>query len=64
VVLRVDVSSDGSPVGVSVAQTSGHVSLDEAAVAAVRQWRFVAATRGGTAVPAAAIVPVQFSLVE
>jgi protein TonB len=64
VVLRVDVSSDGMPVGVSVAQSSGHPALDEAAIAAVRQWRFVAAMRGGTAVPAAANVPVQFTLVE
>jgi protein TonB len=64
VVLRVDVSTDGLPIAVSVARSSGHPALDEAAVAAVRQWRFVAATRGGTAVPAAADVPVQFTLLE
>jgi protein TonB len=64
VVLRVDVSVDGMPITVSVAQSSGHPVLDEAAIAAVRQWRFVAATRGGTAVPAAADVPVRFTLAE
>jgi protein TonB len=52
------------PTTVSVAHSSGHPVLDEAAIAAVRQWRFVAATRGGTAVPAAADVPVRFTLAE
>jgi protein TonB len=64
VLLRVDVSADGAAVSVSVVQSSGYPALDEAAAAAVGQWRFVAATRGGTAIAAAAEVPVQFSLAE
>jgi periplasmic protein TonB len=62
VVLRVSVSSDGAPLNVAVLQGSGHDNLDEAAAAAVRQWRFVPATRGGVPVEAPADVPVQFRL--
>ncbi len=64
VLLRVDVSADGVAVSVAVAESSGYKALDQAAAAAVRQWRFVAATRGGTAVAAVAEVPVQFTLAE
>ncbi len=62
VVLRVDVSADGLPLDVSVAEGSGFPSLDAAAIGAVRQWRFVPATRGGTPVAAAAQVPIRFRL--
>jgi protein TonB len=62
VMLRVDVSTEGMPVAVGVATSSGHSVLDQAAIAAVWQWRFVAGTRGGTAVPAAAEVPLLFTL--
>lgn len=62
VVLQVDVSAQGTPVGVSVAQSSGFASLDHAALRAVEQWRFVPATRGGTPLPAVAEVPVRFQL--
>jgi periplasmic protein TonB len=64
VMLRVDVSTEGNPTAVSITQSSGHLALDEAAVAAVRRWRFVAATRGGIAVPGAAEVPVRFTLAD
>ena len=52
VVLHVNVSAEGMPVAVTVAESSGYASLDTAALAAVQQWRFVPATRGGTPVPA------------
>lgn len=64
VLLRVDVSAEGVAASVTVAQSSGYRTLDEAAAATVRRWRFVAATRGGTAVAAVAEVPVQFTLAE
>jgi protein TonB len=64
VLLRVEVSADGAAVAVAVAQSSGHPALDEAASMAVRQWRFIAATRGGTAVAATAEVPVVFTLTD
>jgi periplasmic protein TonB len=62
VVVRVAVSAEGSPLDVSVASSSGHASLDAAALAAVRRWRFVPAIQGGKPVAAAAEVPVQFRL--
>jgi protein TonB len=62
VLLQVNVSAEGAPVAVTVAQSSGFASLDDAALRAVRQWRFVPATRGGTPEPAVAEVPVRFRL--
>jgi protein TonB len=64
VLLQVNVSTDGLPVTVSVAASSGYASLDAAAVTAVEQWRFVPATRGGTPVAAVAEVPVRFRLTD
>jgi protein TonB len=62
VLLRVNVSADGQPVEVDVAQTSGYPTLDEAAQSAVRSWRFIPATRAGTPIAAVADVPVRFRL--
>jgi protein TonB len=64
VVLRVNVSAEGMPVAVTVAESSGYASLDAAALAAVQQWRFVPATKGTTPVPAVAEVPVRFRLTD
>jgi periplasmic protein TonB len=62
VMLRVNVSVKGMPTEVDLAATSGHPSLDNAAIAAVRQWRFNPATQAGTPVAAIAQVPVFFRL--
>ncbi len=62
VLLRVSVNASGMAAGVSLAASSGSASLDAAALAAVREWRFVPATRNGRPVPATAEVPVQFRL--
>lgn len=62
VMLRVSVSADGTPLDVALAETSGHASLDSAALAAVRQWRFIPATQAGKSVPAIAEIPVRFRL--
>jgi periplasmic protein TonB len=62
VLLRVNVSADGSPIEVAVVQTSGHPSLDSAALTAIREWRFVPAMQAGRPVPAEADVPVRFRL--
>lgn len=64
VIVRVAVSADGAPVNASVAQSSGYSLLDEAAVAAVRQWRFIPASQGGKPTAATAEVPVSFRLQE
>jgi protein TonB len=62
VLVRVQVSPDGSPAAVSVAASSGSASLDDAALAAVRAARFTPATRNGTPVAGAAEVPIVFRL--
>jgi periplasmic protein TonB len=60
--VRVAVSADGLPADVTVADSSGHPSLDQAAVAAVRKWRFSPATQGGRPLPSIAEVPIRFHL--
>ncbi|MEW5728581.1 MAG: energy transducer TonB [Pseudomonadota bacterium] len=62
VTLVVEVAADGSPLSVAVKQSSGHSVLDHCAVAAVRQWRFQPARRGGQAVVASVEVPIRFDL--
>lgn len=60
--VRVQVSAEGRPLDVSLAQSSGYPRLDRAALEAVRQWRFVPARRGQEAIPFNFIVPVDFSI--
>lgn len=62
VVLRVLVTPDGSAGEVRLRDSSGFEQLDEAAIAAVRRWRFVAARRGETNVAAWVVVPLRFDL--
>lgn len=60
--LDVRVSADGIPIAVKVRESSGHESLDEAALTAVWHWRFSPARRGGESVEGAVVVPVRFNL--
>ncbi|MBL8458292.1 MAG: energy transducer TonB [Zoogloea sp.] len=60
--LDVRVSAEGIPIAVKVRESSGHESLDEAALTAVWHWRFSPARRGGEAVEGAVVVPVRFNL--
>ncbi len=62
VLLRVVVRSDGIPDSVTLRQSSGSQRLDEAALEAVRKWRFVPARRGDAPISAAVIVPIVFTL--
>lgn len=62
VLLMVRVSAQGAAESVQVRQSSGFSRLDEAALEAVRQWRFVPARRGDEAIAAAVIVPLVFRL--
>jgi protein TonB len=64
VTVRVEVSADGTPLGVAVAVGSGYATLDEAALDAVRAWRFVPAMRGSLPVVAVAEVPIRFRLAD
>lgn len=62
VLLNVYVEADGRPSRVELRRSSGHSRLDQAALAAVRQWRFVPARQGKFAIAASVVVPIQFSL--
>jgi protein TonB len=61
-VLRVRVSPEGETREVQLAESSGTASLDEAALHAVRGWRFAPARRAGMPVADEILVPVQFRL--
>ncbi|MBL8488594.1 MAG: energy transducer TonB [Rhodocyclaceae bacterium] len=60
--IEVLVARDGRVRDLKVDEGSGHPELDEAALRAVREWRFVPARRGGDPVEASVIVPVRFQL--
>ncbi len=62
VVLRVRVSEAGLPDRIELSQTSGHPRLDQAALEAVRRWRFQPARRGAESLAAWVLVPLSFSL--
>ncbi len=58
------VSAAGACARAEVRRSSGHPVLDEAALRAVRGWRFVPATREGRAVEAGVEIPIVFRLEE
>ncbi|MDY6945329.1 MAG: energy transducer TonB [Pseudomonadota bacterium] len=60
--LKVLVDEKGRPRDVVVATSSGFSRLDEAAMQAVRKWRFVAATDGTDAISAWTQVAITFRL--
>jgi protein TonB len=60
--LQVQVTTEGSARDISVLHSSGSDALDEAALDAVKRWRFVPARRGDEIVEAKVIVPVEFKL--
>jgi periplasmic protein TonB len=62
VLLLVDVAADGLPLQVNLATSSGSRRLDEAALDAVRRWRFVPARKGTNPVAAQVLVPIVFGL--
>jgi len=62
--VRVLVGEDGVPQEVTVGKSSGEAALDQAAIEAVRTWRFEPARRDGVPVRAWAIVPIEFKLID
>jgi len=62
VVLRVLVAADGLAREVAVEQGCGFPLLDDAAAAAIRQWRFVPGHRGESAVEDWVLIPISFKL--
>jgi protein TonB len=61
-VLRVHVLADGRIGDVLVERSAGHPDLDQAAMEAVRRWRFEPARRGAAAVAMWVLLPVEFRL--
>ena len=59
VVVGFEVRPDGTCADVGIVQSSGHAVLDEAAVRAVREWRFKPAVRDG--IPVAARQTIRFT---
>ena len=62
VLLRVYVEASGLPSKVEIRTSSGSERLDQAALEAVRRWKFVPAKQGDQAVPAFVVVPISFNL--
>ena len=62
VVLNVVVSPQGKAEIINISTSSGSALLDDAAVSAVRTWKFLPAHRGRQPVTEAVVVPVRFSL--
>lgn len=61
VLVRAVVGTDGRPRQVEVARSSSHRVLDQAAVQAVRRWRFQPAMRHGQPVAQTVHVPINFN---
>jgi protein TonB len=62
VLLRVFVEPDGMSSKVELRSSSGFERLDQAALDAVRRWKFVPAKQGDQAVGAWVVVPILFNL--
>lgn len=62
VLLRVQVTADGTAGSVELQTGSGSSRLDQAALEAVKKWRFIPAKRGEQPVSASVTVPVRFSI--
>ena len=64
VILKVQISENGRPGDIDIYRSSGHAALDNAAVTAVRKWRFTPAKdlNSGRVVPCITTLPVAFRL--
>jgi len=62
VLLRVDVSAEGSGRTVLIERSSGYDVLDDAALGTVSDWRFVPAIEAGRPVAASLLLPIEFRL--
>lgn len=60
--LRVWVDSEGRPVEIKLAKGSGYRLLDDAALRAVRQWRFIPARNGDQRLASWVEFPIRFTL--
>lgn len=63
VFLDVVVKTDGTAHDVKISQSSGSSMLDNAALSAVKKWRFIPAKKSGKLVQANVIVPIEFKII-
>ncbi len=61
-ILRAEVMPDGSSGEVRLHRSSGFDSLDKAALATVKRWRFKPATKNGKPVTQWVNIPITFNL--
>ena len=64
VLLAVLLGTDGRVADIRIARSSGHERLDQAALRAVRQWRWSPTMRGGAAVQIRGTVEIPFVLLR
>ena len=64
VLVRVEVLADGGVGKIEVKRSSGYNILDESALGAVKNWRFLPATLDGISVKTWASIPIRFELVK
>jgi protein TonB len=64
VLLDVYIQPDGRVGEIRVKQSSGYPRLDEAALDAVRRWRYVPARRGNEPIALWYVQPISFSLTD
>lgn len=62
VLLKVEVLQNGRVGEVQVEKSSGYEILDQSAIAAVKKWRFVPASKGGVNIPCWVNIPFKFQL--
>lgn len=62
VLLRAQISAQGTVDSLTLLKSSGHEILDQSATRAVRQWRFYPQEVGGTPTSSTVEIPVKFSL--
>jgi protein TonB len=60
--LRANIDAQGMLLDLVIEQSSGYPLLDEAALKAIRKWRFRPGTRNGEAVAGSVVIPVEFQL--
>ncbi|MEW6615381.1 MAG: energy transducer TonB [Thermodesulfobacteriota bacterium] len=62
VLLKVEVLGDGGVGKIEVKRSSGYKALDESALEAVKNWKFLPATLNGISVKVWASIPIRFEL--
>lgn len=60
--LRIVVLPDGSPGDITIRKSSGHSILDEAAIEAVKSWKFLPARDGNIPIKSLVEIPINFDL--